>query len=146
MTRALRVGLIVNCLVFAAAALGLVTVLALLSACQRQPASSPGDADADAVVQVVSAGAQAADGVCALLEGVDDSGTLRTLCAFPDEVAQVISFITMLRASADVGAPPATCSNLPGTVFCASKTETAKGIGWVVRVRAARLMLDAGAK
>lgn len=101
-----------------------------------KPPSGP-IVDADAAV--VEAGVATVTDVCSLIEGVDDNGAVRTICATVEEVLQVVSFILTLRDARDAGGTPATvCSYLPGTTFCATSAERAKGILFLVRSRQAR--------
>jgi len=113
-------------------------IVALAEACSR-PSTPPNAPD------VVEAGTVVATDVCSLIEGVDDSGAVRTICATVSEIAQVIAFVLTLRSSGDAAAPRdiASCANLPGTTFCATSAERAKGILFIVRARTARLTLDA---
>lgn len=101
-------------------------------------ASSP-SVDAGAIGPV-------ATGLCSLLEGIDDNGAIRTICATVEEIAQVIAFVLTLRTADDAGTTRARaeCSTLPGTDFCATSPERAKAILFLVRTRSARFMLDAG--
>lgn len=128
-------------------ALAVGAILAL-AACKTPNAPQGGDADASqpTVVQVVEAGTGVADGVCSLLEGVDDSGVLRTICATVEEVGQVIAFILTLRTSTDAGAPRADATCTPVTTgssyVCATSAELAKGILWLSQQRAARFTRD----
>lgn len=127
----------------------LVLVLAIAvttQACKTPSVPQGGDADASGptVVQVLEAGAPVVTDVCTLLEGIDDSGVLRTICATVEEVAQVVSFILTLR-SADAGPPAdAACTPItaPGAYVCATKAEIAKGVLWLTQQRAARLTRD----
>ncbi len=112
----------------------------LLVACK--PAGGP-IVDAEAGVAILEAGAPIVTGACSLLEGVDSSGTVASICATVEEVAQVVAFILTLR-SANV-TPPA-CMTLPGSTMCASKAEIAKGIHYlVIKRRAAFILQDASA-
>lgn len=101
-------------------------------------ATSP-TVDAEAGIATVTNG-------CQFLEGIDDSGVLRTICATVEEIAQAIAFITSFLRTGDAGAPTATCALLPGTKFCATSAERAKAVLFIVGLRNARLMLDGGAK
>lgn len=108
-----------------------------------KPASGPTDADASGIVE---GGVQIATDVCSLIEGIDDNGAIRSICATVEEVAQIIAFVLTLRP-ADAGPHAmAACQNLPGTTFCATSAERAKGILFLVRARSARFLVDAGAK
>ncbi len=93
----------------------------------------------------VEAGAGVATGVCSLIDGIDDSGVVRTICATILEVAQIAEFILTLRM-ADGGPPTfrAECKTLPGTSMCATSSERSAGILFVAHVREMRLMLDGG--
>lgn len=120
--------------------------LALTSqACKPSNTPSGGDADASGptVVQVVEAGVGATDGVCSFLEGVDDSGVVRTICATVLEIGQVIEFILTLRSATDAGSPPADAACTPITTgsayVCATKAEIAKGILFLTQVRERRV-------
>ncbi len=122
-----------------------------------KPATGPtADAEAGAVGLTngvdgkIEAGVQIANGVCSLLEGVDDSGVVRTVCATVDEVASVVAFILTLR-TADAGV--LVCSGgvdggLKGNVkigaICSSSTERAKAVQFLAKVRASRFVLDGG--
>ncbi len=97
----------------------------------------------------VEAGATAATGVCSLIEGIDDSQVVRTICATAVEVAQIASFILTLRSTdSDAGraADTAPCKPLPGASLCATSLERAEGILFVTHMRTQRLMLDGGAR
>lgn len=98
-------------------------------------AGSPADAGA-----VTEAGTVVVTDVCSLIEGIDNDGTIRSVCATVEEVAQIIAFILTLRTVQDAGAP-GQCTTLPNSTFCATSPERAKAITFVVRERAARLML-----
>lgn len=95
----------------------------------------------------VEAGTAVAGGICSLVEGVDDSGVVRSVCATVEEIGQIISFILTLRQTTDAGPPAASapCTPLPQSTFCATKAETAKGVLFVTQVRSRRLMRDGGA-
>lgn len=130
----------------------LLLVLALgwaVHGCSRAPnAPQGGDADAaqaPTVVQVVEAGTTAADGVCTFLEGVTNSGIVRTICATVDEVAQIASFVLTLRTTTDAGVrADAACTPLPttGAYVCATKEELANAIQFIAQVRAQRVTRD----
>lgn len=107
-----------------------------------KPATGP-IVDADAA-GVVEAGVATVTDVCSLITGVDDNGAVRTICATIEEIAQVIAYVLTLRQG-DAGAP-AGCSTLPGSTFCATSAETAKGILFLVRERQARASLDGGVR
>lgn len=120
-------------------------LLLTLIACKIPNTPQGGDADASGptVVQVLEAGAPVVNDVCSLLEGVDDSGVVRTICATVEEIGQVVSFILTLRTASDAGPPAETaCTVLPGTKLCATKQEIAKGVLWLSQQRAARLTRD----
>lgn len=96
---------------------------------------------------LVEAGTGVATGVCSLLEGIDDDGAIRNICATVDEIAQVIAFVTTLRTKPDAARPDAAivvyrCENLPGTTFCATSSERAKAVLFLVRARMARFTLE----
>jgi hypothetical protein len=93
----------------------------------------------------VEAGAGVASGICTLIDGIDDSGVVRTICATVAEVALIVEFILTLRTT-DGGTPDAStsCKPLPGSTLCATAAERAKGILYVTHQRAAHLMLDGG--
>ena len=96
---------------------------------------------------VVEAGAATVQNGCAFLEGIDDSGTLQTICATAEEIATLVVPFVLLARRPDAGAPAAfaeTCKPLPGSTLCASSREIAKAIAYVVRVRAARTAFDGG--
>ncbi len=93
----------------------------------------------------VEAGAGVASGICSYIDGIDDTGIVRTICATVAEVAQVVEFILTLR-TADGGAPTAACKPLPSSTLCATSAERAKAILFVSHVRQALLTLDAGAR
>jgi hypothetical protein len=92
---------------------------------------------------MVEAGVAVAVGVCSLIEGVDESGTVRNICATVEEIATIVQFVLTLRTTPDAG-PSGACAVLPGSSLCVSSAERAKGILFVARVRERRLMLDAG--
>ncbi len=95
----------------------------------------------------VEAGATVASGLCSLIEGADDNGTVRTICATVEEVAAIVAFILTLRTS-DAGTVAAStaCQALPGSTLCATSAERAKAILFVSNVRASRFVLDGGAR
>lgn len=110
------------------------------------PAPSP------AVVQKdVEAGTQVADGVCQLIDGFDDSGIARTVCANLDEIGDAISFILTLRKASDAAALTmnTNCSVITGPggkALCATKQELAKSVLFIVQRRNARLSKDASSQ
>lgn len=110
------------------------------------PASSPRP-DPEVTETVTKVG-KAAEGVCSLIEGIESSGALRTVCATVEEIVSAVQFIMTLRlAQADAGDPrarPMGCKDLPHTDFCATSDERARAILVIVRTRSARLMLDGG--
>lgn len=111
-----------------------LSLFLLLASCMKQGAPT---------APVIEAGTAVANDVCSLIEGIDDDSAVRSICATVDEVAQIISFVTMLRG-ADAGAREreiAECTPLPGTAFCATSRERAKAILFVVRTRMARFTL-----
>lgn len=115
-------------------------------ACHQGGANGPNDADA---AGIIDAGATIAKDVCSLIDGIDDGGIQRSICASVDEIATVASFILTLRQSdRDAGATRSReeCSNLPGSQFCATSREKAKAILFLVQARSARLVLDGGAR
>lgn len=118
--------------------LALVAIAVACFACS--PSRTP-------TVTDVEAGADVAAGVCSLIDGIDDSGIVRTICATVAEVAQIVEFILLLRAT-DAGLPNAStvCKPLPGSAFCATSAERAKAILFVTQLRAARLSLDGGVR
>lgn len=90
----------------------------------------------------LEAGAPLVNDICSLITGIN-----RNVCATVEEIAQVISFIVMLRSTSDAGAlAKETCSNLPKSTFCSTMTENDQAILFLIRARSARLMLDAGGK
>lgn len=122
--------------------LACLTTVTVTSSC-RGGAIGPNDADASGIVETGTSLA------CSLLEGVDDSGVVRTICADQGEIATIISFVTSLRASNDGGAsrPDAgPCTALPNTTFCTTSRERAKAILFVVSVRSARFVIDGGGR
>jgi hypothetical protein len=126
-----------------------ISLIAIASAaaalCACPPGATNPTTDPDAGVVETGPGGTM-NGLCSLLEGLDDSGAVRTICATADEIASLVSFITMLRSDRDAGPPAAlSCTNLPKTTFCATKQEVAKGVLFLTRARAARLSLDGGA-
>ena len=112
---------------------------------QCKPASGPaGDAEAGALVE---AGAAVISGVCSLIEGIDDNGTARNICATLEEVASIAQFILTLRAAPDAGPlvlPATKCAVLPGSTLCATSAERAKAVLFVAKAREKRLLLDGG--
>ncbi len=116
--------------------LGLLALaFALLVSCK--PVSTPDGG-------TVEAGVAVATGVCTLLEGVDDNGTLRTICVTIEELAPLIAFILTLR-TADAGVTAA-CTPIKGTAFCATSAEISKAIVFLSKTRAARFAIDAGVR
>lgn len=117
---------------------GLILVLPFLAACKS--ASTPsnnGDAG-----PIVEAGVAAVDGLCSLIEGTDNDGTYRSICATAEEIAQVIAFILTLKTR-DAGVP-AQCSPLPNTTFCATSVERARAVLFINAKREVRLQRDGG--
>jgi hypothetical protein len=117
-----------------------------------KPASGP-LVDAEAGVAALEAGIPIATGVCSLVEGIDTTGTIRSICATVEEVAQVIAFILTLRSATDAGAP--TCSTVPAAktgpesssmlaTLCTTSAERAKAVLYLVKIREARLIRDGG--
>ncbi len=99
------------------------------------------------VVQVdpIEAGGVLVNDACSLITAIDSSGALRTICATVEEVIQIVAFVATLRLERDAGAPDQpNCLSLPGTSYCATAQETSEALKYVLRVRAARFMLDAG--
>lgn len=95
------------------------------------------------------AGQAAVTNVCDLIQGISDSGAVRSVCATVEEVISVlVPFILDLRATApDAGAGTASakaCEVLPHTTLCATSDERARAIHFLTRVRQARYQLDAG--
>ncbi len=130
----------------------LLIVFGLQGAVACKPVIGPSN-DAEAgVFNPVEAGATVANDVCSFIEGVDDNGAIRTICATVDEVASIVAFVLTLRSidggKVDGGADGGACKSLPGTVttLCATPNERAKGILFLVRVRAARFVIDGGTK
>lgn len=117
----------------------LVGAILALAACK--PASGP-IVDAEAGTAILEAGAPIVSGVCSLIEGVDTSGVVATICATVEEVISAVAFVLTLRTTPDAGVVK--CETLPGTTFCATSSERAKAVGFIVRVRYARLMVDGG--
>lgn len=135
--------------------IGAAMLAVSVSACPAQGPSTPShDADASGIVE---SGGQAADGLCKFIEGIDDNGIVRTICATVQEVADVVGFILTLRTSdagalacvADAGAGVMAAKAavaLPGTSFCTTSAERAKSVVFLSHARSARLQLDAGAR
>jgi hypothetical protein len=117
-----------------------------LSALDCKPASGP-LVDAEAGAALVEAGTTIATGLCTVLEGIDSTGTLRTICATIEEIAAIAAFVLTLRSLPDAGPPKAgeACQLLGSSTVCATSAERAAGILRVINQRAARFMLDAGA-
>lgn len=83
-------------------------------------------------------------GLCTLLTGITNSGTVETICATVDEVVQIVALILTLRG-VDAGVPPrATCTTLPGSGLCATPREIGMGVEFLVRKRTNVFMLDGG--
>lgn len=101
-----------------------------LAACTRLPPEPP--------ISNVEAGVAVADDACTLLTGVDDDGTLRTVCATIEEIGQIVSFILTLRPI-DAGGV-ASCAPLPGSKVCATQPEIAKAILYLARRRQVRFI------
>jgi hypothetical protein len=89
----------------------------------------------------IEAGIGVEKSVCSFIEGIDTDGATRNICATVDEVAEMVAFIAnFLRPTLqDAGLTNAQCSNLPGTTFCATSVEKARGITLIIKSRAARL-------
>ncbi len=111
----------------------------VLFACK--PVGGPiADADSGPIVE---AGVQVVTGVCSLLEGVDSTGTVASICATVEEIAAAVAFILTLRSDRDAGVPAA-CQYLPGTTLCATATERVKAVRFIAAKRAAILTIDGG--
>jgi hypothetical protein len=112
------------------------SAIAAVSAAACKPVQGP---DAG----TIEAGVSVATGLCTLLEGIDDSGVLRTICATVEEIAAVAAFILTLRPAggSDAGLASAACVPLPGTDLCATSAERAKAVSFLVKLRATRLVL-----
>ncbi len=125
---------------------GLITAvitLYCLPSCKPSP-SSP-------IVEVEAGPPIAPLGPCSLLQGVTQNQTVIAVCVTVEEVANLVSTITRLRA-ADGGHPALsdvalTCFPLAGQpkLFCATPLEIGTGLQEVVKVRGARLMREGGA-
>lgn len=126
------------------------TLLVLAALACKPPSGPTTDADASGV-DVTDAASNVATDVCSLIEGIDDNGAVRTICAYVVEIiGVVVPFILTLR-QADAGPamkPGDTCDPLPNAPagFCATSRERAKAILFLVNVRTARLQLDGGAR
>ena len=111
-------------------------ICALLLNCT--PSKAP-DAGSDA-------GNASDPGLCKLLNGIDGSGTLRTICADVNEVASIVQFILTLRnqplKTTDAGVDAGAC--MPLLTICATSSERADAILYISQMRAARLIRDAG--
>ena len=87
---------------------------------------------------------------CSLLDGIDSSGTLRTICIDIGEVAMAVQFILTLRATLlDGGANPrigqqTECVALGN--ICATSAERSAAIVFISGIRDARLKRDGGVK
>lgn len=94
---------------------------------------------------LVEAGVGIVDNTCTLLEGFTQNQTVITICAYVEEVATIATFIVnFLRHGATQAADAGTCTPLPGTGVCATKSELGQAIQLIVQKRKVRLMLDAG--
>lgn len=131
------------------------SILLLIGAMSLGAASSgcPGAAsptnDAEAGAAFADAAAPIVN-VCDLIEGVDPGDKIvRSVCATVEEILQVVGYILTLRASdVDAGkrASSEPCLVLPHTTTCATSSERAKGIKFLVHLRAARYLRDGGAR
>lgn len=110
-------------------------------------ASSP-TVDAEAGAAFVDAAGPAVNGVCDLIEVIDSSNTVKSICATVEEVIQAVGFILTLRESdPDAGrarADAGECVVLPRSSLCATNAERAKAIVFLVNHRAARYKRDGG--
>ncbi len=88
------------------------------------------------------------DSPCKLLDGVDSSGTLRTICVDTGEVAAIVQFILTLRSTlTDSGTNPRIGSQsdcTPLLNICATSAERSAGIMYISGLRDARLKRDGG--
>lgn len=109
-------------------------------------ANSPtSDADASGLVE---AGGAVVTSVCDLIQGIDPSGAVRSVCATVEEIVTVLApFVVSLLALpelADAGRKNEACEPLPHTTVCATSAQRAKAILHLMRVRQARASLDGG--
>ena len=119
----------------------IAAIVFVVVACK--PSSGPVDA-ADSG-PLIEAGVAVVDSGCALLEGITQNQTVISICATVEEIASMVGFIAQfLRhgSATDAGA----CTMLPGTTFCATKSEMGAAIQFVLQKRAARFALDGGAR
>lgn len=121
------------------------SVLACCGACYASSNPLDGTKDSGAIVE---AGTAVVTDVCKLIEGVDDNGIFRTVCATLDELIAMGEYILTLRAVNDAGTPKSTtCLSLPTSTMCMTSAERAKGALFVVELRKARFLRnDAGSK
>jgi len=138
-------------------------------------ASSP-TVDADAAGHVLEAGGAVVSDVCDLIDGIDDNGAIRSVCATVEEIVTVLGpFIVSLLDARDGGTPLCGSTSgsamiqargavdggspvhvvvgdiinnqvLPHTAICTTSSQRAKAILHLIRVRQARATLDGGAR
>ncbi len=113
------------------------------AACAQVP-SVPNPGDGGAATPVVTT----PNSPCSLLDGVDSSGTLRTICVDAGEVAAIVQFILTLRSIlTDSGTNPRIGSQsdcTPLMNICATSAERSAGIVYISGLRDARLKRDGG--
>lgn len=118
-----------------------VFAFALLAACTT-PQTPPGS-DGGTAPPITNVPGSAP---CTLLDGIDSSGTLRTICADIIEVGIAVAFISTLRSTmTDAGNNPriaAPCIQMQS--ICATSQERAAAIVFLSATRDAKLKLDAG--
>lgn len=132
----------------AVAVLVLVSFSVTLTACPRPQPNPQPDGSSVNVPNLVDAGGRIVGGVCDLVTGLDDSGTVRSVCATAEEIVSMIAFISTLRQSPDAGARAMAerCDPLPRTEYCATSSERAQAIKFIVQIRAARFVRDGGTR
>lgn len=119
-----------------------VTFMLAIAACTLgcPTGAHPPTVDADAAGHVVT-------DVCDLIDGIDDNGAIRSVCATVEEIITVVGpFVVSLLDAADAGPKREACATLPHTAICATSPQRAKAIQHLIRVRQARFMLDGGAR
>jgi hypothetical protein len=110
------------------------------------PAASPDAGNEGGITPggAVEAGGAITGGLCYLLEGVDSSGAVASVCAVIEEILAGVAYIAMLRKSPTDVPDAGTCQNIPQTSYCATAQERYKAVRYITTLRASRLLVDGG--
>lgn len=93
----------------------------------------------------VEAGVAIVKDVCDIIEGTDDNGVFRTLCATAEEVGRIVEFILLLRPAGQ-SIPDAGCTPKGSQLgdICSTSAERAKAILYITKLRSLRFSRDGG--